>query len=64
LLRELLARGGLAMRCLVAQHVAERGLVDLRAELSALPPEPSGLLARAVSQALEQLAASTTGGGR
>jgi AAA family ATP:ADP antiporter len=50
-LRELLSRGGVGTRCLVAYHVGELGIPGLLDDLSRLPIDEGGLLPQVVARA-------------
>ncbi len=55
-LRAMLREGGETLPSLAAHHIAELDLRELQADLEALEPERSGLIAEAVSSALRRLA--------
>jgi hypothetical protein len=54
-LREMLEEGGLTLRCLVAYHVAEQRLEELRADLVRQGQGATGLLADALRNAMHRL---------
>jgi hypothetical protein len=60
LLRSLLEKGGVGMRCLVAYHVGELRIVNLKEDLEALPPDSGEMIPRAVARATALLGRSDT----
>jgi hypothetical protein len=54
-LRALLGESGVPVRCLVAYHVAELGMHDLRPELSVLCKTSTGVVEESFRHALEML---------
>ncbi len=55
LMRVLLEEGSVGIRSLVAHHVGELGLTELRADLESLPSDPGGMVSRSVERALHML---------
>ena len=56
LMKALLEKGGVGMRCLVAYHVGEMRMRGLQSTLRALPSDLAGLVARSVDRATQLLA--------
>lgn len=55
LLRTLLRRGNVGMRCLVLYHIGELGMVDLRKDVENAERDGDGMVERSVGRTLERL---------